>query len=99
MERQLTHKKREHGSPVTLPEQEFIQKELFHKALACRTRLKILAMLERQPMFGHELVKQLEIGQSTVSYHLGILKEMGLITAQQRAEGVLYSLVKEAKGG
>lgn len=90
-------KKRERGLPTTLPDQEFIQKETFHRAMACRTRLKILGMLERKAMFGYELVKQLGIGQSTVSYHLGILRRTGLIMAEQRVEGTLYSLVKEKK--
>jgi DNA-binding transcriptional ArsR family regulator len=92
-ERRL-HRKREGNSLTIGADQEFIKKEMFHKALACRTRLKILAMLEQKSMFGYELVRHLGIGQSTVSYHLGILREAGMITAQQRAEGRLYSLVR-----
>jgi DNA-binding transcriptional ArsR family regulator len=72
-----------------------VSKERFHKALACRTRLKMMEMLERRAMYGHELVRRLEIGQSTVSYHLGILRKAGLILALQRAGGRLYLLAKE----
>jgi DNA-binding transcriptional ArsR family regulator len=90
----MERKKREARSPTPIPDHEFVKKETFHKALACRTRLKILAMLEQKSMFGYELVRHLGIGQSTVSYHLGILRKVGLITTQQRAEGRLYSLVR-----
>jgi ArsR family transcriptional regulator len=93
----MAPRKRESGLSSAFPDQEFIKKEMLHRALACRTRLKILAMLERKSMFGHELVKQLDIGQSTVSYHLGILKAAGFIAAQQRAEGTLYSLTKQGE--
>lgn len=93
----MRFKEQEGGLRVAPPNQEFLKKELFHKALACRTRLKILALLERQSMFGHEFVKPLGIGQSTVSYHLGILRKTGLITARPQPDGVLYSLVKEQK--
>ena len=59
--------------------------------------MKILFILEQKPMFGHELVKYLGIGQSTVSYHLGILRRTGLVAAQQRGEGTLYSFVEMGK--
>ena len=95
MEKGEPHNKRKGGDPLS--DREFIKKEKFHRALACRTRLKILAMLEQKSMFGHELLRHLDIGQSTVSYHLGILREAGLITAEQRGEGTLYSLVIERK--
>lgn len=88
-------KRRNGGSTTAVPDNEYVQKELFHKALACKTRLKIMALLERQSMFGHELVKRLGIGQSTVSYHISILRKAGLVAAQPQLEGVLYSLVKE----
>lgn len=91
-------KRRNGGSATAVPDDEFLKRELFHKALACKTRLKIMALLEGQSMFGHELVKHLGIGQSTVSYHLRILREAGVVTAQPQGDGVLYSLVKEAKG-
>lgn len=89
-------RKRSESLPVS-SDQELIKKERLHKALACRTRLKILAMLERKSMFGYELVKQLDIGQSTVSYHLGILRNAGLINARQSTEGTLYSLRTQVK--
>ena len=92
MDKRDSHKRGEEGDLSS--DREFIKKEKFHRALACRTRLKILAMLEQKSMFGHELLRHLDIGQSTVSYHLGILREAGLITEDQRAEGTSYSLVK-----
>ena len=94
MDKPSSHNK---GEGDYFSDREFIKKEKFYRALACRTRLKILAMLEQRSMFGHELVSRLDIGQSTVSYHLGILREAGLITTHPQARGILYSLSKERK--
>ncbi|MGH7274717.1 MAG: ArsR/SmtB family transcription factor [Nitrospiria bacterium] len=92
----LSHKKREGETPTTLNDRELIKREMLHSALASRTRLKILAMLEGRSMFGHEIVKKFSIGQSTVSYHLGILRAAGLITTHPQARGTLYSPAKGA---
>ena len=91
----LSHKKRVGETPTTLNDRELIKREMLHKALASRMRLKILAMLKERPMLGHELVKKSSLGQSTVSYHLGILRGAGLITTHPQARGTLYSLAKE----
>lgn len=74
----------------------FIRQEKFYSALANRVRLEILALLKKKAMFGFELVHHLGIGQSTVSYHLGLLKEVNLIHARQQDGGTLYF---RAKGG
>ncbi len=90
MEDEAIDKKREGG--CSFSNSDFVKKEAYYRALACRTRLKILAALESRPMFGHELVRRLGIGQSTVSYHVGILRRAGLIKTNQQREGTLYSL-------
>lgn len=73
---------------------EFIKEEKYYRALACRTRLKILAALEDRPMFGHELVKRLGMGQSTVSYHLGILRRAGLVKTDPQSSSTRFSLLR-----
>ena len=49
------------------------------------TRIRILALLEREELAVHELVRLLGVAQSTVSRHLSILREAQLV--RERREG------------
>ncbi len=51
-------------------------------ALADPTRLAILAQLRRQDQCVCHLVERLELKQSIVSHHVGILRRAGLINSQ-----------------
>jgi len=55
------------------------------KTLADPTRMRLLALLERNELAVHELMQVLGMAQSTVSRHLGILRDAGLV--QDRREG------------
>jgi ArsR family transcriptional regulator len=50
-------------------------------AIADPTRLAILALLRRRDHCVCHLVEQLELKQSVVSHHVGILRRAGLITS------------------
>src|SRR5947209_6106377 len=54
-------------------------------ALADPTRLAILALLRRQDHCVCHLVEQLDLKQSVVSHHMGILRRAGLVTAYPHA--------------
>lgn len=43
------------------------------KSLADETRLNIVKLLSKRPWYGHELAKELNLSNSTISYHLGML--------------------------
>ena len=58
----------------------------FFKALADRSRLRILGLLAERPLSVEELAAALELRTPTVSHHLAALKGLGLVSA--RAEGV-----------
>jgi DNA-binding transcriptional ArsR family regulator len=62
------------------------------RALADATRVQILNLLAEQdrPMTVGEIVKQLPIGQSTVSAHLKILTEVRFVLVEQRGTARLY---------
>ena len=57
------------------------------KTLGDSTRLRLLALLERQELSVADLVKLLDLPQSTVSRHLAHLKEQGLLSPEKRFPG------------
>lgn len=60
------------------------------KTLGDSTRLRLLALLERHELSVADLVKVLDLPQSTVSRHLAHLKEQGLLT-ERRDGAFCYS--------
>lgn len=63
-----------------------------HKALSDETRLSILAYLQAGELCVCELLDALRMPQSTVSHHLFILQNAGLITSRKQGRWVLYSI-------
>lgn len=53
---------------------------IFCKALAHPVRIQILRILRERECIGSDLVEALPVVQSTVSEHLRILKEAGLVS-------------------
>ena len=69
------------------------------KAIGDQARLTILATLARAE---HEVcvcdfTSGLDVNQSTVSHHLRILKEVGLIHSVRRGTWVYYSIAPDAR--
>ncbi|NTW49163.1 MAG: winged helix-turn-helix transcriptional regulator [Chlorobiales bacterium] len=62
------------------------------KALADGNRLRILKMLEVRPLCVCEITDVLGLATSTVSKHLSILRDAGLITDDKQGKWVNYSL-------
>lgn len=61
-------------------------------ALSDATRREILSMLRTRSMTAGEIADQFELSKATVSHHLSILKQAGLITGEKRAQTITYSL-------
>ena len=66
------------------------------KALSDKNRLAIVKMLEVKPMCVCEITAALGLASSTVSKHLSLLNEAGLIQDHKEGKWVNYSLVSEA---
>ena len=66
------------------------------RALADETRLEILALLDGQERYGQEIVEMLDVGQSTVSRHLGLLVRSGVILERKRNGMKFYRIHEEA---
>lgn len=63
-------------------------------ALADKTRLKIVKLLNEQEYSVDELVRTLDLAQSTTSHHLKVLRDAGLVRCEKRGRSVYYSLVR-----
>ncbi len=66
------------------------------KALGDENRLRILNLLGREELSGSDLMEVLNLGQSRVSTHLNLLKEVGLVCDRRAGRRSLYSLVEGA---
>ena len=67
------------------------------KALADPTRVAILSMLSAEDeVCVCVLTDELELSQPTVSHHLRILREAGLVQATRRGTWAFYRIVPEA---
>jgi ArsR family transcriptional regulator len=55
-------------------------------------RLKLLYLVAEQARNVTELTEALDISQPTVSHHLRILRERGLVTAQRDGTSIYYSI-------
>ncbi len=63
------------------------------KALADETRLRILNLLAQEELSGTDLMEILNLGQSRVSTHLTLLKEVGLVVDRREGRRALYNLL------
>jgi ArsR family transcriptional regulator len=61
-------------------------------SLADPTRILILYSLAESPRYVNELVEILDVTQPTVSRHLKVLRERGLVTATREGNSVRYAL-------
>ena len=68
------------------------------KAAGDATRLRILRMLEEGPLCVCQVVEVLGLSQSTVSKHLVLLKNAGLIEDEKRGKWVFYRRPTGEKG-
>ncbi len=65
-------------------------------ALAEPSRLSILNLLaaSQEDVCVCDITESFKLGQPTISHHLRILKEAGLVTGDKRGKWVYYSVVK-----
>ncbi|MDK2887037.1 MAG: hypothetical protein PWP54_1617 [Thermosipho sp. (in: thermotogales)] len=62
------------------------------KAMGHPTRLKILFLLNKKPHCVCELLDILKVSQPNLSQHLALLRNIGLIKDERKANMVFYSL-------
>jgi ArsR family transcriptional regulator, arsenate/arsenite/antimonite-responsive transcriptional repressor len=64
------------------------------QAIADPTRVRILAALLQSELCVCELVDALEISQSTLSSHLQVLRQTGMVRTRKEGRWIYYSLEK-----
>lgn len=69
---------------------------LFHKTLADVNRLRIVRRLADGPATVTELIEHVGLSQPLVSWHLGKLREVGLVTAQRHGRETVHTIEPEA---
>lgn len=68
------------------------QISLIGKALSDPNRLRIIHLLIYGEQCARELLEQMHISQSTLSYHMKILVDCGLVSMKKKAKWSHYSL-------
>ncbi len=66
--------------------------EIVMKSVADPTRLRILKLLEGGELCVCQMIAVLELGQSTVSRHLSLLRMSGLVKERREKKWIHYSL-------
>ena len=81
------------GSP-SIEELELLHSRMC-KALGDVTRIRILYALKDKPQYVSGLAELLAVPQPTLSRHLAILKQCGLLIAERDGAAVFYQLADE----
>ncbi|TFG96368.1 MAG: ArsR family transcriptional regulator [Calditrichales bacterium] len=72
---------------------------IIFRALSDKSRIRIIKMLEIRPLCVCEITAVLGLATSTVSKHLSILREAGLISDKKEGKWVNYELNREQGNG
>src|SRR5512142_486232 len=68
----------------------------FAKALADETRQKIMRLCCCEWLSVNDIVAQTKVAQPTVSHHLAILRDAGLVKVRREGRQTFYTLNQEA---
>lgn len=68
---------------------------LIFKTLSDGTRLKILSMLSNNELCACKILQEFNITQPTLSYHMKMLTDIGLVNATKVRSWVKYSINKK----
>jgi ubiquinone/menaquinone biosynthesis C-methylase UbiE/DNA-binding transcriptional ArsR family regulator len=66
------------------------------RALSDQTRLRIVALLEKEELSVNELQEATHLGQSRISTHLGQLQEAGLVQSRREGKRTFYRVNQHA---
>jgi ArsR family transcriptional regulator, arsenate/arsenite/antimonite-responsive transcriptional repressor len=81
------------NDPIPLPAAEQERLVAMFKALADATRLDVFRLIAAQdaPICACDVVDRFKVSQPTVSHHLRVLREAGLITVSRRGVWAYYA--------
>lgn len=62
------------------------------KAVSDKTRRAILQLLRERDMTAGEIADQFDISKPSISHHLNILRQAGLVMDERQGQNIFYSL-------
>ncbi|MCD7957436.1 MAG: metalloregulator ArsR/SmtB family transcription factor [Lachnospiraceae bacterium] len=65
------------------------------QALSDENRLKILNLLSEQEMCSAELLQSVAVAQSTMSHHMKVLNECGLVSCRRDGKRICYTIRRD----
>ena len=68
-------------------------------ALGDETRIEIVKLLSEGEQNVEDLTRLLDVAQPTISHHLRVLRENGLVQSEKRGRCIYYSLVQPVEEG
>jgi ArsR family transcriptional regulator len=77
---------------VNVMEKDYSSYALLMKALADETRVKIFDMLSQGELCACKILEEFKITQPTLSYHMKILTESGLVAGRRDGVWMKYSI-------
>ena len=75
----------------------YLESSKIFTAFCDETRLKVLSLLRSGEKCANVLLKQVSIGQSTLSHHMKILVESGIVTARKVGKWTYYSICESGR--
>ena len=85
------------GEPA-VPDKILVEATGMAKALGDETRMRILALLENQELCACQIIEMFELANSTISRHLAVLKQAGLVQSRKSGRWIYFSWVEEPAG-
>ena len=70
-------------------------KEKIFKALGDKNRLKIMDLIIKDELSAGKILEQVNMGQSTLSHHMKILCDSGIVNARKDSRWVYYTINAE----
>ncbi|MFQ5561271.1 MAG: ArsR/SmtB family transcription factor [Nitrospinota bacterium] len=67
---------------------------MFFKAAGDANRMKIMMLLMKQELCVSDICKKFDMQQPSISHHLNVLKNAGIVTDRKEGKEVFYSLNK-----
>ncbi len=62
------------------------------KALGDNTRREILRLLTQKALTAGEIAEAFDLSRATISHHLSVLKDAGLVLDERQGQYIVYSL-------
>ena len=70
-------------------------KERIFKALGDSNRLMIMDLIKDGELSAGQILEEIKMGQSTLSHHMKILCDSGIVNARKESRWVYYSINKQ----